>query len=113
MGKLPGLISIAGLLLLGACSPQLTDVLHTTSGPIQGVSSDQSHIFRGIPYAAPPVGDLRWRPPQPPAAWTQPLTATQYGPACWQEAGSGNASFLQRLTEGAGMNVFAQWLLGT
>jgi para-nitrobenzyl esterase len=40
--------------------------------------------FLGIPYAAPPVGKLRWRPPQPPARWLGVRQATRYGPACPQ-----------------------------
>jgi para-nitrobenzyl esterase len=38
-----------------------------------------------LPYAAPPAGDRRWRPPQPPAAWTGIRDATQYGPSCPQK----------------------------
>jgi hypothetical protein len=47
---------------------KLSPVVETIGGKIQGfVDSDSSHYnFRGIPYAAPPIGDLRWRPPQPP-----------------------------------------------
>ena len=41
-------------------------------------------VFLGIPFAAPPVGPLRWRPPQPVAPWTAPRDATRFGPACMQ-----------------------------
>jgi para-nitrobenzyl esterase len=56
-------------------------VVPTNSGLVQGKVSDDGEllIFRGIPYAAPPVGDLRWRAPQPPASWSGVLDAT--GPA--------------------------------
>ncbi|XP_066287738.1 fatty acyl-CoA hydrolase precursor, medium chain-like [Branchiostoma lanceolatum] len=54
----------------------------TTS--IGGAVFDRIYIFRGIPYAAPPVGDLRWRPPQDPAGWTGLRDATQFGNRCPQ-----------------------------
>jgi para-nitrobenzyl esterase len=41
-------------------------------------------IFRGIPFAAPPVGDLRWKPPQPVEDWTGPRKAGEFGPRCVQ-----------------------------
>src|SRR5689334_21819416 len=56
----------------------------TDKGPVQGVISGETRVFLGIPYAAPPVGDLRWKPPQAPAAWTDPLDASKRGPACAQ-----------------------------
>jgi para-nitrobenzyl esterase len=40
--------------------------------------------FLGIPYAAPPVGELRWKPPQEAAAWSAPLQATKFGHTCAQ-----------------------------
>src|SRR5262249_9762177 len=43
-------------------------------------------VFKGIPYAAPPVGELRWRAPQTPSSWTGVRPAYAYGPACPQAA---------------------------
>ncbi|MGB7325995.1 MAG: carboxylesterase family protein [Rubripirellula sp.] len=56
-------------------------IVQTTSGPIQGVPSrDPSiEVFKGIPYAAPPVGNLRWMPPQPPEPWTNVRVCDEYG----------------------------------
>lgn len=51
---------------------------------LRGASADGVQAFLGIPYAAPPVGALRWRPPQAPAAWSGERDATQFGPACPQ-----------------------------
>ena len=46
-------------------------IVHTGCGAIEGIAAPEPEItvFRGIPFAAPPVGDLRWRAPQPVAAW--------------------------------------------
>lgn len=56
----------------------------TTSGPITGEKTDGVLVFKGIPYAAPPIGALRWRPPQPATPWTTPLDATRFGASCPQ-----------------------------
>ena len=51
------------------------------SGDLVGDSHDVV-AYRGIPYAKPPVGDLRWRPPQPVDPWQGVRAATEYGPGC-------------------------------
>ncbi|MCA9664252.1 MAG: carboxylesterase family protein [Myxococcales bacterium] len=56
----------------------------TQQGPIKCKVIGGFRACLGIPYAAPPVGDLRWKPPEPPKAWTTPRDATQHGPSCWQ-----------------------------
>ena len=60
------------------------NVLLTTAGPVRGESTDDLRIFRGIPYAAPPVGDLRWKAPEPPPAWEATRDALAFGTPCWQ-----------------------------
>jgi para-nitrobenzyl esterase len=56
----------------------------TESGTISGVSESGLSIYKGIPFAAPPVGDLRWRPPVPAAHWTATRKADAFAPACMQ-----------------------------
>ncbi|WP_164919589.1 carboxylesterase/lipase family protein [Hansschlegelia zhihuaiae] len=56
----------------------------TDSGPVKGSLVDGVAQFKGIPYAAPPVGKLRWRPPKRPEPWTQVRDATEFGPTCLQ-----------------------------
>lgn len=47
-------------------------------------TSTEVRVYRGIPYAAPPVGDLRWKAPQPPVPWQGIRDATEFSNACWQ-----------------------------
>lgn len=56
----------------------------TTSGPVCGIVVSDDDEYLGIPYAAPPVGTLRWAAPQPPAPWTSLRPATQFGSSCVQ-----------------------------
>jgi para-nitrobenzyl esterase len=56
----------------------------TTYGPVEGQKIKDVEVFRGIPFAAPPVGPLRFRPPVAPTTWSQPLSAKVRTPACAQ-----------------------------
>lgn len=103
----------ACLILLSACSGAPTGPVAITGGEIQGIREDGLVFYRNIPYAAPPVGDLRWRAPQPVAAWEGVRDASEFGPACWQDTAGGNAEFMDRLTQGAGMGGFTSWFLTT
>jgi para-nitrobenzyl esterase len=61
-----------------------TPVVSTTYGPIQGFVQSGINNFLGVPYAAPPLGALRWKPPTPPAAWTATRQTTAYSNFCPQ-----------------------------
>lgn len=63
---------------------QTRPTVNTSGGPVRGFVTGDLAEFFGIPYAAPPVRDLRWRPPIAHAAWTAPLDATAFGPTCAQ-----------------------------
>ena len=54
------------------------------NGQLQGAVEYDMQVFKGIPYAAPPVGELRWRPPQPAASWSDIRDANQFGDSCPQ-----------------------------
>ena len=62
-------------------------------GTLQGAASGSIHTFKGVPYAAPPVGERRWREPQPVAKWTKVRPATQFGPRAMQLALFGDMNF--------------------
>jgi len=51
-------------------------------------ASEQIRVFQGLPYARPPVGELRWQPPQAPTNWSEQRLAVTPGPACWQAVNS-------------------------
>lgn len=67
-------------------------VVQTASGRIRGSTNDGLEIFKGIPFAAPPVGPLRWRPPQTVKPWTGVRPAADFGHDCMQIASPGDAT---------------------
>ena len=92
----PALLTVVAL--LSGCSRGASDpadslppdptVVQTTAGLVRGVATLDKRHFAGIPYAAPPVGPLRWQPPQPVAPWPGVHDATKVGPRCIQDEGS-------------------------
>ncbi len=81
------LFALSGCPVFGA-----TQVL-TDAGTVEGTSEGEVRIFKGIPYAAPPVGDLRWKPPQPVLPWTGVRPADKFGPAPLQISRAGDMFF--------------------
>jgi para-nitrobenzyl esterase len=72
-------------------SAAITDSVRVDSGQLSGTAGKDPSIrvYKGIPFAAPPVGDLRWRAPQPPAKWDGVRKAEQFGSSCTQGGGAG------------------------
>ncbi len=85
-------LSLAALAVcfLAACSPTAgasgpSDApVAVTGGDIVGALDGGIAVYRGIPFASPPVGELRWKPPQPVGAWDGVKTANEFGAACMQ-----------------------------
>ena len=77
--------------------------VHVESGMLAGVVENGARVFRGVPYAAPPVGPLRWKAPQPPAPWSGERKAAVAGPYCTQPVDKGEAVSEDCLT----LQVFA------
>ncbi len=80
---------ILGFSLLAGPSFAESAVISIDSGQVQGVTLDDTNglqVFRGIPFAAPPVGDLRWKEPQPVDAWDGVRDCTEFGTICPQSS---------------------------
>jgi para-nitrobenzyl esterase len=81
-------LGFAALLLASALASSLSaeepKPVRTDAGPLQGTVENGIRIYKGIPFAAPPVGDLRWRAPQRHSPWTEVLHADKFAPACMQ-----------------------------
>ena len=78
----------AGLAIASVPVVQIASVpvVQTEAGAVSGAERNEVFEYRGIPFAAPPVGALRWALPHPPAAWTGVRDGTAFGPACPQQA---------------------------
>lgn len=79
-----GVILLGSLVLAGVARAEGPKV-KVESGVLVGQETERALIFRNVPYAAPPVGDLRWTPPKRPLAWSGERTAVEKGPACPQK----------------------------
>jgi para-nitrobenzyl esterase len=91
--------ALIGLAAVGIGAAQQTPpVVKVDSGQLPGAIDDGVVSYKGIPFAAPPVGELRWRPPQPVAPWTGVRPPTQFAADCMQgrfgppQAAGANAS---------------------
>lgn len=61
-------------------------IVNTVSGPVRGTDDGLMRAWKGVRYAAPPIGELRWRSPRPPEPWTEIADATEFGPVSPQTA---------------------------
>ncbi len=84
MKNIMPLIAILLLLIINACSTLPPDQVMVEQGIVQGTIEDGLRVFKGIPFAAPPVGDLRWKAPQPAEKWKGVKLTTEYAPAPMQ-----------------------------
>ena len=73
---------LAALFTVGISIAQQHAAIRVEGGLVQGTSEDSLSVYRGIPFAAPPVGDLRWRAPQPASKWDGVRPADRFGPSC-------------------------------
>ncbi|HEY1709241.1 MAG TPA: carboxylesterase family protein [Rhizomicrobium sp.] len=75
---------VIAALLLASSAATAAPLARTETGTVEGTDENGLSVFRGIPFAAPPLAGLRWREPQPAAAWSGVRKATRFSPACMQ-----------------------------
>lgn len=91
------LLSILLLIVPGATAAARDPVVSLTAGRLRGSAvAHGGAVFKGIPYAQPPAGDLRWRPPAPVKPWSGERSATAFGPPCAQNS---NGRMLENSSE--------------
>ena len=78
------LIALFLFLEAGLCVAQAPAPVKVKGGLVQGAVEDGLAVYRGIPFAAPPVGELRWRAPQPVVKWDGVKETVKFAPACIQ-----------------------------
>ncbi|HUO21258.1 MAG TPA: carboxylesterase family protein [Caulobacteraceae bacterium] len=93
--------AIAAIALTAAAAAPAAPIVSIADGQLQGVALEGhgGAVFKGIPFAAPPVGDLRWREPQPVIPWTGVRRAVEYGNACAQALAGWNRIAFDRSSE--------------
>ena len=73
-------------------SSQASDIVATNQGLLRGSLQENTWVYKNVPYAAAPVGELRWRAPQPAESWSGTRDATAWGPVCPQLNGEGKVA---------------------
>jgi para-nitrobenzyl esterase len=95
-GAVQGIRAAVAIALLAGgavvAAAQTTPPVKTDTGPVTGVIAGDVAAYKGIPFAAPPVGDLRWKAPQPVKPWTAVLAADHYAADCMQKPFGGDAA---------------------
>ena len=121
-------LALGSLLAAGISTPALTHddddspMVRTADGRVRGYEKNGVNIFLGIPYAAPPVGNLRWRPPAPVKKWGDTLDATKFANTCPQVTELGpfagptstteDCLYLNVFTTGKGKKPVIVWIHG-
>jgi len=106
-------VSLAALTACGSKEKTSSQAFITTpQGPVQGVSGEDKdiHNFKGLPFAAPPIGDLRWAAPSPAPKWNETRLADRFGNRCMQPSDV-EGGFFTRLIEGHGLGKIKNFLI--
>jgi para-nitrobenzyl esterase len=81
------ILALAAAAWMSSAAATPSDIIvHAPAGAVRGKTLGELHVFKGLPYALPPVKSRRWRPPVPMPTWRGVFEATHFGPACYQPA---------------------------
>lgn len=101
------LLALAIACLAGGAQSADTPAVKIAQGTLAGTSEDGVAVFKGIPFAAPPVGALRWRAPQPATGWSGTRDASQFGPICPQAARRDMPDILTKSEDCLTLNIWS------
>lgn len=109
--------SAIAITVLSACTgkshtPEPSVTITTPQGQVQGVTTENPAItnFKGIPYAAAPVGNMRWRAPGPAPTWDSLRVADKFSPICRQQV-STEGGFFEKIIDGHGLGAIKKALI--
>ena len=91
--KLTKTLFALACLIVSTCTIFAQDQVKIANGTLEGAMDNGVRSFKGIPFGAPPIDDLRWKPPQPVKNWTGVRKADKFGPRCMQRAIFGDMNF--------------------
>lgn len=95
---------LSATLVAATCGAEIADPVRLDAGSVSGLPVVEGvRAFKGIPFGAPPVGDLRWRSPRPVTRWEGVREATEFGDVCIQPPGQGRLN-IAVLPDGPGMS---------
>src|SRR5512134_2941289 len=82
------IVALSGYAIKAVETGSPTQIVKTSNGPIRGRADNRGlYVFKGVRYGAPPVGDLRFKPPRKPEPWSEVADASQYGARAIQASG--------------------------
>ena len=107
-------LSVVLIIFLVSCSekePVLTNQISINQGTLYGYENSDVNVYEGIPYAASPINDLRWKPPMDHNGWKEDYLAINTPKSCMQPSEYGLGAFIELWIEGSGMSWLSRKMI--